>query len=155
VSDTQPFGWNGSVPDLETQVQQSVRTTMRGRALTTEQTADLVAFLKSLSPPPVLEVVDASAVARGRDVFAQRRCTRCHQSPAYTCHEIVDVGLQDELGRSKFNPPSLRGVGQRRALFHDGSCRSMEEVVDRARHQLDEELSDEERADVLAFLRSL
>jgi cytochrome c peroxidase len=79
----------------------------------------------------------------------------CHQPPAYTSNEIVDVGLKDENGRSAFNPPSLVGVGQRRTFLHDGRAKSLEEVIRDLQHQLDDPIPDAELADLLAFLRSL
>src|SRR5262249_32829906 len=73
VKDTGPWAWNGKMADLETQVRQSVRSTMQGRAATDEQVRDLVAYLKTLPPPPSLTeargTTDARAVKRGREVF--------------------------------------------------------------------------------------
>jgi len=155
IADAAPFAWNGSVPDLDAQVQQSVTSTMQGRKLSPEQITDLVSFLRTLSPPPPVNVADDDARTRGRAVFEQRRCMRCHQPPAYTSSEIVDVGLTDESGRSAFNPPSLVGVGQRRTFLHDGRAKSLEEVIRDLQHQIDNPIADAELADLIAFLRSL
>jgi hypothetical protein len=65
------------------------------------------------------------------------------------------VGLRDELGETRFNPPSLRGVGQRDRLFHDNRAAGLESVFTRHRHQLDAELSNDDLRDLLRFLRSL
>jgi cytochrome c peroxidase len=73
IADTAPFAWNGSVPDLEAQVQLSVTSTMHGRKLSPEQIADLVSFLRSLSPPLPPNVPLTTTLRRGRAVFRTTR----------------------------------------------------------------------------------
>lgn len=73
----------------------------------------------------------------------------------YTSADVFDVGLSDEKGMSKFNPPSLLGVSQGYAFLHDGRAKSLEEVFVVYGHQLGHMLSDDELADLLRFLRSL
>ncbi|HND53507.1 MAG TPA: hypothetical protein PLV92_13955, partial [Pirellulaceae bacterium] len=65
-----------------------------------------------------------------------------------------DVGLADERGERRFNPPSLLGVSQRDALFHDGRARSLEEVVGKFKHA-EIDVPESDRPALLAFLRSL
>ena len=66
------------------------------------------------------ESVAAVSIARGKAIFETRHCTRCHIAPEYTSPATYDVGLKNEFGFAKFNPPSLRGVGQHAdELFHD------------------------------------
>ena len=65
------------------------------------------------------------------------------------------MGLADEKGLSKYNPPSLLGVGQGYSFFHDGRAKTLEEVFTIHGHQLSRELSNFELADLLRFLRSL
>jgi cytochrome c peroxidase len=55
----------------------------------------------------------------------------------------------------RVNPPSLRGVSQGRAFFHDGRATTLKEVFTRHRHQLKAELSRENLDDLLASLESL
>jgi YVTN family beta-propeller protein len=159
VAETGPWAWNGSVPDLAGQVQKSVQTTMHGKTITAEQVRDLTAYLKTLPPAPPLNVPgDASAkaaVERGRALFTRHCCDHCHVPPTYTSPKTFDVGLKDELGNHKFNPPSLRGVGQRSAFFHDGRTEMLGGVFGAFRHPGKTELSAGEGADLLAFLRSL
>ena len=64
------------------------------------------------------------------------------------------MGLTDELGRDRFNPPSLRGVKFRRALLHDGSAKSLEEVFD-VHPGLGVEVSTDDLPGLIAFLRTL
>ena len=155
VGRTGPWGWNGGVADLETQIKKSIETTMRGKEPSDDQVRALAAFLQSLPAPPRVAPLDQDAVARGKSVFESHRCSRCHAPPEYTSPAAYDVGLQDELGNSNFNPPSLRGVRHCDRLFHDNRASSLEEVFQRFKHQLNGDLSSADLADLMAFLRSL
>lgn len=158
VGRTGPWAWNGQMQDLEAQIRKSVETTMRGRSPKDEQVQALAAFLKTLPAAPSVdcsENVEPDSIAHGKSLFETRRCTRCHVPPEYTSSATYDVGLKDEFDYSKFNPPSLRGVGQRDELFHDNRAKSLGDVLTRFKHQLDEELPARDLADLLAFLRSL
>jgi cytochrome c peroxidase len=94
-------------------------------------------------------------VETGRKLFQALDCRRCHAPPLYTTPEVYDVGLKDAAGHRQFNPPSLRGVGRRPHLFHDGSASSLEDVFVNHKHQLNRDLTKEELEDLLQFLRSL
>jgi YVTN family beta-propeller protein len=156
--DSAPYAWNGRLATLEEQVRKSVQTTMHGPPLTDEQAADLTSFLQTLVPPANsvrASSNDEGAIARGRVFFESNRCARCHTPPAYTSAESYDVGLVDELGRARFNPPSLRGVGERTAFFHDGRARQLEDVFRVYQHQLAAPATEAELADLVAFLESL
>ncbi len=153
VRDTAPFAWNGRIRSLEDQVRKSVRTTLRGRDLTDDEVSDLAAYLGSLDLPEA-PGADAPRLAEGRAAFARHACTRCHQAPTYTSAGAHDVGLEDETGERRFNPPSLRGVRFRRSLFHDASARSLEEVL--ARHPgHGVTIPEADLTALIAFLRSL
>ncbi len=152
---TGPWAWNGSVPTLAEQVRKSVTTTMHGDAISAEQTTDLVAYLESLQPAPAAHRLSETLTTRGQAAFKRLGCVQCHSGPNFTSPGTFDVGLGDEKNRLLFNPPSLRGVGQRDRLFHDGRARGLEDVIGRVRHRLDEPLSIDESAALLAFLRSL
>src|SRR5262249_5606729 len=118
---TGPWGWTGPFERLGDQVRSSIETTMQGRPPTDEQVADLTAYLRALPPPtPADPAGGGEAAARGRAVFDARGCTECHAPPEYTTPGRYDVGLADEVGNRRFNPPALRGVGRRTSLLHDG-----------------------------------
>ncbi|MEI8021885.1 MAG: di-heme oxidoredictase family protein, partial [Schlesneria sp.] len=127
----------------------------QGNPLTDKETNDLEAYMKTLPPPPALRTEDKLAVARGAAIFEAQNCRNCHTQPLFTSAKIVDVGLKDERGTSKFNPPSLRGVSQNAPYFHDGRAKSLEALFTQFRHQLIGDLSSEELADLVAFLNDL
>jgi cytochrome c peroxidase len=159
TAETGPWGWTGRFQTLAEQVRHSAMTTMHGNETSESQVDDLTAYLKSLPLPPAIDATpnDAQRVAieQGRVVFSRQKCDRCHAPPSYTSADVYDVGLKDEAGNSRFNPPSLRGVAERAAWFHDGRARSLEKVFSEYRHQVSHETPDRELADLVEFLRSL
>jgi cytochrome c peroxidase len=158
---TDPWAWNGQMKYLHDQVRQSLAETMHSPSVTADQVNDLVSFLHTLPPPPpaepiVAEEADQRRVARGREIFTERGCVHCHIPPlTYTSHEAYDVGFADERGHRRFNPPSLRGVGQGYRFLHDNRAATLEEVFSKFRHKVGDGLAPAELTDLLRFLRSL
>jgi mono/diheme cytochrome c family protein len=159
VGETGPWTWLGGMDRLEDQVRKSIGTTMRGATPSDEQVEALAAYLRSLAPPsPALADAardDEAAVARGREVFRARECATCHAPPEYASKGRYDVGLVDEMGNRKFNPPSLRGVSRREPLLHDGRARTLEDVFLPHQHPRGMEFTPQEVSDLVAFLKSL
>lgn len=159
VRDTDRWAWDGSIQNLPDQVRKSIATTLHGEA-TAENVFDLTAYLHTLEAPPASEppadTADRAQIERGREVFTSQKCHRCHVPPlTYTSQESYDVDMADEHGQKKFNPPSLRGVGQGIRFFHDGRSQALEEVFQVQGHQLQKPLTDDELTDLVRFLRSL
>jgi DNA-binding beta-propeller fold protein YncE len=158
---TDPWAWSGEVKYLHDQVRKSLEETMDAPSVTAGQVEDLTSFLHTLPPPPPAQPVtadeaDRDQVERGRRLFQERGCVRCHIPPlVYSSHEAYDVGFADERGRRKFNPPSLRGVGQGYRFLHDNRAATLEEVFTRFRHKVESDMPADDLADLLRFLRSL
>jgi cytochrome c peroxidase len=158
--DTAPYAWTGEVASLEQQIRNSIENTMQGDLEPSpRQLQALVAFVGSLDTPPPLDLArgvrDDSAVARGEQLFRSLACVHCHAPPTYTTPQTYDVGIHDRQGNTRFNPPSLRGVGQRGPYFHDNRAVSLEAVLQNEGHQLDRGLEEQELRDLIAFLQSL
>ena len=128
---------------------------------------------------------DASAVSeaavRGYGVFQEAGCAECHSGKLFTDQQYHNVGIgmdaeSPDVGRYKvteleqnmgaFKTPTLRDVARSGPYFHDGSVATLDEAVrlmasgGLANEHLDElvvdqGLSDEQIADLLAFLKSL
>lgn len=158
---TDPWAWNGSMKYLQDQIEKSLTDTMHAPTFEGEQVRDLLSFLHTLPPPPPLEPPsadkeDRQKVERGRKLFDSLGCVRCHIPPlTYSSHELHDVGFADEQGQRKFNPPSLRGVGQGYRFLHDNRAATLEELFTKYRHKVGVGLTEEERSELLRFLRSL
>ncbi|HET6282634.1 MAG TPA: c-type cytochrome, partial [Polyangia bacterium] len=108
---------------------------------------------------------------RGHDAFAAGRCSACHAGPGMT-GPPVDVAIvgtdpivarDPDRGTGHYRVPSLRGVGSRGILLHDGSFRSLETMFDPRRragtaapaHPFGLGLPDSQRVDLIDFLRAL
>lgn len=154
VGETGPWAWDGSVSVLAAQIAKSMQTTLRATEPSARDVEALEAFLHTLTAPRNPNPADPEAVARGRRVFDAHRCQRCHTPPTFTSPRSRDVGLPDEEGRTRFNPPSLLGVSHRSSFFHDGRGRSLRQVFTVHQHPRGR-LAEDEVEDLLAFLRSL
>ncbi|AGA26709.1 cytochrome c peroxidase [Singulisphaera acidiphila DSM 18658] len=156
TSRTGPWGWTGRNDRLDEQVHQSTVTTVQGVWPTESEVAEMSAFLRTLSLPrtPPLAPSKAASARRGQTLF-EAQCATCHAKPEYTSAQRYDVGLADEVGQSRFNPPSLRGVQYRAPLLHDGRAKTLDEVFRKYRHPQDTDWTAEEVTDILTFLESL
>ena len=109
---------------------------------------------------------------RGLKKFVSTGCVTCHTGNLLGGNTYQKVGLvnpwpnQKDQGRFDltkkeadkmfFKVPSLRNIAKTGPYFHDGSETKLEAAVTKmARHQLGKELSKEDHADIVAFLKSL
>jgi cytochrome c peroxidase len=155
VKDTGPWTWIGGSPDLAGQVRKSIQTTMRSLRVRDEQVHDLVAYMRTLTPPPPSRKQESASVGRGKEVFERQGCAKCHAPPTYSTPKTYDVGVHDEAGNLAFNPPSLRGIDHAGPYFHDGRAETLADVFSRYRHPGQTLLSRGEVDDLVNFLRSL
>lgn len=108
---------------------------------------------------------------RGLETFLTVGCTACHNGPVVGGNSYQKLGLvkpfettdkgrfdvtRDEDDKYKFKVPLLRNIELTGPYFHDGSIRSLDEVVRKmAWHQLGVELKEEQVKDLVAFLKTL
>lgn len=166
VTRTGPWTWHGWQEDLADSIHNSLTVTMLGEAPTEKETEALLAYLDTLEPPPNpfrhADETFAAAAARGKRIFESSKagCANCHHGPHWTDNAIHDVGLGAEDDYyDGFNTPSLQGVYRKVRLLHRGQARSLEEVLDEY-HRPDQvegegELSEQEKADLIAYLKTL
>jgi cytochrome c peroxidase len=159
VTKTGPWTWHGWQKDLAAGVKKSLTETMFGPQPTSDDSRALVAFLATLDHPPNPNN-PSDATRRGEALFrGKAKCARCHKGDHYTSDWVYDVGLEsDGSPHHLWNPPSLRGVWDRGPYLHDGRAKTLEELL--RRHHTPaklggEALTDDERKDLLAFLRAL
>lgn len=160
---TGPWAWTGAQKSLRGQVQKSFRSTMHAQNPGPGLVSDLTAYLRTLPPAPSLSGARSSApeelrtpradLAVGARLFDSSGCVECHVGRYMTADSAFDVGLEDQLGLRRFNPPSLRGVSQRDRLLHDGRVKSLEELL--TVHPPGLSLSPADRTQLIRFLNSL
>lgn len=158
--DTAPYAWNGESPDLLKQIRNSLENTMqRADEIPENDVRALAAYVETLELPPTVDALrgtaDAAAIARGKQVFENHDCARCHAGPAFTTPKSYDVGLTDNQGNKHFNPPSLRGVNHRGPFFHNNSAATLEEVFQKHQHPGDAKYNEAEVRDLVKYLKSL
>lgn len=120
-----------------------------------------------------------SAEQRGRALFhGKARCVSCHSGSNYTDEDFHDVGIvaSNDMGRyfasggrekfiRSFKTPTLRNIDVTGPYFHNGSVETLEDVValynegptgeDHDWESRPLGLTDQEQADLVAFLRAL
>lgn len=161
VTRTGPWTWHGIQKDFAAGVKKSLTQTMFGPEPSKQDLADLVAFLDTLVPPPhPISGKKDSADRRGQELFhGKAGCVRCHRPPLYTSPGLYDVKLEHDGSPYKlWNPPSLIGLYSRGPYLHDGRAGNLDDLLQK--HHMPamlggENLSDVERADLIAFLSSL
>jgi YVTN family beta-propeller protein len=159
IARTGPWTWHGARPALRELVHDSMTKSMQGPEPAEEDLDALTEFVKTLEfTPPVKQ--NPNSVKRGEALFNAKGCNSCHAAPDYTSAAIYKVGLESERDvHQGFNPPALRGVGRRAPYLHDGSARSLNEVL--ATYHRPSKLTNQpdftpqELSDVVTFLKSL
>lgn len=107
----------------------------------------------------------------GLNLFVTTGCTTCHNGMGVGGHFYQKLGLvkewpTEDLGRFEatgvetdkyfFKVPSLRNITETAPYLHDGSIPKLEEIISKmAEYQLGKNLTDEEIASIILFLRSL
>jgi YVTN family beta-propeller protein len=129
-------------------------------------------YLKSLQPvasPHLVNGEPGTEAKRGKEVFFSERigCARCHQPPLYTDLKLYDVGTHGELDyttdqdgkrvpQESFDTPTLIEVWRTAPYLHDGRYSTIEELLRKGKHGLQEkELTEQELSDLIAFVLSL
>ncbi len=130
----------------------------------------LQAYQLSLTTPaPVVGSFDASAATRGRTVFnGAGKCSSCHAGTQFTerqLHAAADVVSEPESsGRAslasrsatkQYRTTPLRGLWQHAPYFHNGAAPTLEAVVELYDTRKNLSLTSQQKADLVAYLKSL
>ena len=133
--------------------------------LVTAKLPALRAYQHSLAaPPPPAGSFDATAARRGRATF-DRTCASCHvggsgtDNNRGTLHAAAETGVDGayaaRTANKAYRTTPLRALWQHPPYFHDGSAATLADVVthyDRVRKL---NLTDDERRDLVEYLKSL
>ena len=139
----------------------------------TPQLPALLEYQLSLSAPvPPSGSFDAAAARRGERLFSGKAaCATCHKPPTYTdvssgpdpsvpfLHAPAEVGAEPSYAArsatGKYRTSPLRGIWQHPPYFHDGSAADLLAVVNHYNALFGLNLSAQQRADLVEFLKSL
>src|SRR5262249_22291566 len=129
---TEPFHWDGDVPDLGSLVELVFVHRMGGPHEDPDRVAALQDWLGSLKPPP--RIVDAASdgATRGRAPFEAKDagCPGCRSGPRLTSTGNAFVGTTP--AGTLLQVPSLVGVGFRAPFIHNGCAQTLRDRFDPA-----------------------
>ena len=139
----------------------------------TRKLSALLEYQLSLPPPaPPSGSFDADAARRGEGLFnGQAGCATCHKPPTYTdvlggpdptvplLHDPTEVGTEplyaERSATKQYRATPLRGIWQHPPYFHDGSGADLLAVVNHYDQHFGLNLSAQQKADLVEFLKSL
>ncbi|MGH2372878.1 MAG: hypothetical protein ACREJ4_01895 [Candidatus Methylomirabilaceae bacterium] len=120
--------------------------------------------LSLAAPKPPAGSFNLAAARRGEQVFTATRCASCHVPPIYTepglglhapAETCSDPGLAQRGSTGKYRTTPLHGVWQHPPYFHDGSAATLADVVEHYEKCWTLNLTAQQKADLVEFLRSL
>jgi hypothetical protein len=128
--------------------------------------ANLEAYQLSLGiPSPPAGSFDAAAAARGQAVFSgQGQCSTCHAGPTFTdantqLHDPsetpTDPTHAERSATKMYRTTPLRALWQHPPYFHDGSAATLPDLVDRYDSAKNLQLTPQQKADLVEYLKSL
>ncbi len=140
-----------------------------GDDLVTDKLPALQAYQFSISAPaPPDNSFDATAAARGKVLFAGKgQCASCHSGPLFTdviyggrlypqsASVAVDKDYVKRSATKQWRVTPLKGIWQHPPYFHDGSAKTLSDVVARYDQVGNLKLSTAEKADLTEYLKSL
>jgi mono/diheme cytochrome c family protein len=123
------------------------------------------------TPPPPAGSFDAAAAARGRDVFTGAgQCASCHtgalltDAPGrlHTAAEVVsepepngEPSLASRTATKLYRTTPLRGLWQHAPYFHNGVAPTLDAVVELYNTRKSLNLTAQQKADLVQYLKSL
>lgn len=91
--------------------------------------------------------------------FGKAQCSVCHPAPFYLDNQMHDLHverfLKDEVGDGPIKAFTLRGIKDSPPYLHDGRCLTLEDTVEFFNLVQGLRLNEEEKQDLVAFLRQL
>ena len=133
--------------------------------LVTPKLPALRAYQHSLMAPKApAGTFNATEASRGKAVF-DRACASCHVGGSGTDNDAGKLHAPSETGmdgayaartkNGKYRTTPLRGLWQHPPYFHDGSAKTLDDVVDHYNKERTLKLTDAEQKDLVQYLMSL
>ena len=101
----------------------------------------------------------AGELAGERLFFGKAQCSTCHPTPNYLDNQMHDLHverfLKNEAGDGPIKAFTLRGIKDSPPYLHDGRLLTLEDTVEFFNLVLNDKLTEQEKQDLVAFLRAL
>ena len=119
------------------------------------------------APAPPDGSFDKAAAARGQILFdGKAKCAQCHVPPLFTepgwnMHRADEIGIDDfQAQRSpdaRYRTSPLRGLWthQKGGFYHDGRFATLRDVIDHYDNFFGTRLTEQEKRDLIEYLKSL
>jgi hypothetical protein len=122
------------------------------------------------APKPPAGAFNAAAARAGEQVFGGKaRCATCHVPPIFTepgwnLHKAKEIGIDDFQARrspdGRYRTAPLRALWDTKKIhkggfYHDGRFTALQDVVNHYDNHLDLKLSDQEKRDLIEYLKSI
>ena len=162
VHKTPPAMWLGVRESAEL----GVRSGFRFIEFAVRPEADSVAvdtYLKSLKPVPSPHLVNgllSPAAERGKKVFEEAECNRCHTPPLFSSQTLHNLHMGTGIDQDKpFAVPTLIEVWRTAPYLHDGRAATIREVLTKFNpsdcHASTSDLTDQELDNLIEYVISL
>ncbi len=126
----------------------------------------VISYIETIEPPaPNPGSFDQAKAVLGAELFkGKANCTRCHTPPLFTNNQKVtpaEVGMNPLHANSPvfkdgtYKVPQLRGVWAIAPYFHDGSAKTLMDVVNHYNTQFKLNLNITEKNNLVEYLKSL
>ena len=175
VAQTAPYTWSGNTPTLQAQTVAVIKNFFRAGAtqsdqVTGQQTAALLAYMNTIKPPvsPFDLGTMSPAAIRGENVFnGKGKCSHCHSGSLFTDLQVHDTKVPKLPGETDpgsaaqpgaFDTPTLRDIKDAAPYMHNGSLKTLEDVVNFYDSQSSIAplgLTDQEKSDLVEFMKAL
>jgi cytochrome c peroxidase len=121
-------------------------------------------------PKPAADAFDPARAKQGEALFnGKARCGTCHVAPLYTepgynLHTAEEIGIDDFQARrspdGRYRTEPLRALWDTRKIhkggyYHDGRFATLADVVNHYDRQFRIQLTEQEKADLIEFLKSI
>ncbi|MEO6705453.1 MAG: hypothetical protein ABIN04_06340, partial [Ginsengibacter sp.] len=140
-----------------------------GDDLVTDKLPALQAYQYSISAPAApANSFDATAAAKGKILFIGKgQCASCHSGPLFTdvtnggklhpqsASVAIDKDYVKRSATKQWRVTPLKGIWQHPPYFHDGSAKTLTDVVERYNQVRNLKLNTSEKADLTEYLKSL
>jgi YVTN family beta-propeller protein len=177
IGDTAPFKWKGTNPDIATQCgERTAKWIVRTGWLTTSQVVELASYIRSIlpavnpfqSPDGALSdaqlrgkvLFERTSANDGKPLPEQTQCHFCHSGPAYTNHQVFDVGTKSATDSgAEFDTAHLTNIFESAPYLHDGRAATLEELWTRHnpedKHGFSSDWTKQQLNDLMEYLKSL
>ena len=109
-------------------------------------------YLQGLSPVTSPYPSSSTDMKKGKALYQSLKCNECHPAPLYTDLKSYPLGEDEKL---LWDTPTLVELWRTAPYWHDGRYATLDEVINKENHGLQEPLSRDDTRALKAYLLTL